>query len=153
MEVLIQNTPGLVAMGVLILGSAFFSSSEAAFFYLTPSDRRRLALGGRAGRVAAGLLADSERLLTAVLFWNLVTNLVFFTMVSITGLELRRQGHEAEAATFTLGSLLAIILFSEMLPKSLAVLGPRRLATLVGIPLAAAVRLVDPVLPDRKSVV
>ncbi len=42
MGVLIQFTPGLVAMGVLILDSAFFSSSEAAFFYLTPNDRRRL---------------------------------------------------------------------------------------------------------------
>lgn len=151
MGVLIQYTPGLVAMGVLILGSAFFSSSEAAFFYLTPSDRRRLVLGGRAGRVAAGLLADSERLLTAVLFWNLITNLTFFTIASITGLKLRQQGHGAEAAAFTFGSLLAIILFSEMLPKSLAVLGPRRLATLVGIPLAAAVRLLDPVLPMLRT--
>jgi CBS domain containing-hemolysin-like protein len=148
---MIPYTPGLAAMGVLILGSAFFSSSEAAFFYLTPGDRRRLDVGGRAGRIAGGLLADSERLLTAVLFWNLVANLIFFTIASITGLKLRQEGHAAEAAAFTLGSLLALILLSEMLPKSLAVLGPRHVAILVGIPLAAAVRLVDPVLPVLRT--
>ncbi|WP_372899679.1 transporter associated domain-containing protein, partial [Stieleria sp.] len=42
---------------------------------------------------------------------------------------------------------LTIIFFSEMLPKSVAVLSPLRLSTLVGPPLALAVRVVSPVLP------
>jgi len=139
-------------MGVLILCSAFFSSSEAAFFYLRRGDRRRLASGNRAQRVAAGLLADSDRLLTAVLFWNLVVNLTYFTIASITSLHLEREGRTAEAGAFAVGSLLTIIILSEMLPKSLAVLKPRALAALLGIPLAASVRVLAPVLPVLRTV-
>ena len=144
---LIPYAPGLAAMGVLLFCSAFFSSSEAAFFYLKRSDRRRLAGGGRSSRVAAGLLADSDRLLTAVLFWNLAINLTYFTIASIISLRLKGDGHIGEAGGLALGSLLAVILFSEMFPKSLAVLGPRRLATLFALPLAASVRLLAPVIP------
>ncbi|MEE9602610.1 MAG: CNNM domain-containing protein, partial [Thermoguttaceae bacterium] len=107
-------------MGVLILCSAFFSSSEAAFFYLSRAQRRLLASGNRASRIAAGLLADPERLLTVVLFWNLVTNLTYFTITSITGIQLEESGHTTAAGLFTAGSLVVMIVLSEMLPKSLA---------------------------------
>ena len=137
-------------MGVLILGSAFFSSSEAALFSLNRPERRRLASGNRAERIAAGLLDDPERLLTAVLFWNLVFNLVYFTVVSIISLQLKHEGHSTPAGVFTLVSLLAIIVLSEMLPKSLAVLAARKATAVVAIPLAAAVRLVAPVLPGLR---
>ena len=150
MNVLSQYAPWLAAMGVLLLGSAFFSSSEAALFYLNRRERHRLAAGNRAERIAAGLLADPDRLLTAVLFWNLVTNLVYFTIVSITGIQLKEDGHRAEAGLFVFASLLVIIIFSEMLPKSLAVLQAQKLATVLGVPLAAAVKLLDPVLPGLR---
>jgi len=146
---LIELLPWLVAMGILIFCSAFFSSSEAALFYLDRQDRRRLAAGNRAQRIAVGLLADSDRLLTAVLFWNLVINLAYFTLASILSLRLSDPGRASEigAVAFAFGSLLVIIVFGEMLPKSLAVLRRRAVATLVGVPLATAIRLLDPVLP------
>ncbi len=147
MHVLLQNAPWLIAMAVLILGSAFFSASEAAYFYLRRADRRRLALGNRPQRIAAGLLAEPERLLTAVLFCNLVVNLAYFTIASIISLDLKDRTSGTEAGAFIFGSLLLLIVLSEMLPKSLAVLQPRGLATLAAIPLAAMVRMLDPVLP------
>ena len=150
MSVFSEYVPWLAAMGVLLLCSAFFSSSEAALFYLNRQQRGRLASGNRAQRIAAGLLADPDRLLTAVLFWNLVTNLVYFTIVSFTGIRLDRDGHHTEAGVFALASLLVIIIFSEMLPKSLAVLQARKLAAILAVPLAAAVRLVDPILPGLR---
>ena len=64
MHWLIAFAPWLIAMGLLAFASAFFSASEAALFYLTRHDRRRLASGNRAQRIAAGLLADPDRLLT-----------------------------------------------------------------------------------------
>ncbi len=144
--------PWLAAMGVLVLCSAFFSSSEAALFYLNRRERRRLASGNRGQRVAARLLADPDRLLTAVLFWNLVINIFYFTIASITSIELETAGHPTEAGAFAVGSLLVIIIFSEMLPKSLAVLQPRAVAALVGAPLAAMVRVLDPALPLFRGV-
>ena len=150
MDLLLDYAGWLVAMGVLILCSAFFSSSEAALFYLSRPERRKLAAGNRPQRMAAGLLADPDRLMTAVLFWNLVVNLAYFTLASIISIRLEQIGRPAAAGGFAVGSLLVIIIFSEMLPKSLAVLQPGRLAALVAIPLAATVRLLTPVLPGLR---
>ncbi len=141
--------PWLVAMLLLLLGSAFFSSSEAAYFYLHRTERRRLASGSRPQRIAARLLRDPDRLLTAVLFWNLLTNVAYFTITSIIGIDMERT-LPTEAGAFTAGALLVMIVFSEMLPKSLAVLQPSRLATLLAIPLSAMVRLLDPILPGLR---
>jgi len=149
---MIRYSPWLVAMLVLILGSAFFSLSEAAFFYLQRSDRRRLAGGNRAQRIAAGLLADPNRLLTAVLFWNLLVNVAYFTVASIVSLDLKAT-MPTGAGAFAAGSLLVMIFFSEMLPKSVGVLRPRTLAALVGVPMAVMVRAVDPVLPVFRTVI
>jgi putative hemolysin len=147
MTTVLQHAPWLAAMAGLLLCSAFFSASEAAMFYLRRSDRRQMAAGGGAQRTAARLLDGPDRLLTAVLFWNLVVNLVYFTLSSIIVLRLEESGEAAAAGAFSLGSLLTLILFGEMLPKSLAVLQPRGLATRLAVPLAAMVRVVDPLLP------
>ncbi|HUT91407.1 MAG TPA: CNNM domain-containing protein [Thermoguttaceae bacterium] len=147
MQVLGPYVAWLVAMGVLILCSAFFSSSEAALFYLNRRQRRRLASGNRAQRTCARLLDEPERLLSAVLFWNLVTNISYFTIASIISIGLETAGHATEAGAFAVGSLLVLIALSEMLPKSLAVLRPLAVATLVAVPLSVAVRVLDRVMP------
>ncbi len=95
------------------------------------------------------LLEDPERLLSAILFWNLLINMTYFAIAAIIGarLELDETAGRTVAIVFTMLSLLAIIFFSEMLPKSVAVLAPMRLSVLVGPPLSLAVRMVSPVLP------
>ena len=145
-QLVIEYAPWLTAMLVLMFFSAFFSSSEAAFFYLRRADRRRLASGNRADRIAVELLGEPDRLLTAVLFWNLVVNLAYFTIASIISLELE-ETRPTTAGVFAVGALLSMIVFSEMLPKTLAVLKPRALARLAGIPMTAMVRVVEPALP------
>ena len=152
MQLLIDSAVWLLAMAVLLFCSAFFSSSEAALFYLNRQERRRLGSGNRAQRIAAALLAEPDRLLSAVLFWNLVINITYFTIVSILIIGWERAGRATEAGAFAVAALLAIIVFSEMLPKSLAVLQPRVTATLVAVPLSAAVRLVDRVMPVLRTV-
>ena len=143
--------PGLAAMGVLILASGFFSCSEAAFFSLDVRERRLLATGRPSARVALRLLDDPDRLLTAVLFWNLLVNLVYFAIGSMVSLRFERADRPAEAAGFALGSLLTLIILSEMLPKTLAVLVPRQAAVVVAVPLAASVRLLDPIIPALRT--
>ena len=68
--------PWLIAMAVLIVLSGLFSASEAAYFYLQRQDLRFLATGNAAQRTAARLMQQPDRLLSAVLFWNLVINLM-----------------------------------------------------------------------------
>lgn len=143
---LAASAPG-VAMGVLALASAFFSCSEAALFSLDARERRQLASGRPAARIALRLLDDPDRLLTAVLFWNLLVNLTYFAIGSMVSLRLERSDRPTEAAALAAGSLVVLIIFGEMLPKTLAVLIPRQAAVVVAIPLATMTRLLDPVLP------
>jgi len=145
----VQLAPLLAAMGVLIICSSFCSASEAAMFSLRPADRRFLAKGNRSQRLAAGLLSDPERLLTAVLFWNLTVNIVYFALASIASLKIEQHTTLGSWAAFGFAgaALLTIIFFSEMLPKSMAVIRPRLLAGIAGGPLAVAVRMLDPITP------
>lgn len=154
MEPYADNLPWLIAMLVLIGCSAFFSGSEAALFFLRPRERRQMKHGSPLERTAAQLLSDPDRLLSAVLFWNLVINVSYFAIASIVGMSLSRHpaAGQSEAAIFALAALLTIIFFSEMLPKSLSVFSPRRVASLVGLPLATAVRIVDPLMPTLRTV-
>ncbi|MEM8913443.1 MAG: DUF21 domain-containing protein, partial [Planctomycetota bacterium] len=133
--------PFLASMLVLIGVSGVFSGSEAALFSLRDRDRRRLEQSSRSGRVVASLLRDPEPLLSAILFWNLLVNMTYFALVAIVSQDISRPG------VFTLLSLVAIIFFSEMLPKSFAVMAPARMALLVGLPMKVAVLIVRPVLP------
>lgn len=141
--------PWLIAMGILICCSAFFSASEAALFFLRPSVRRRLKNGNASERAAANLLSDPDRLLSAVLFWNLVINIGYFSISSVCSIKIDNMESLGQgwAIAFAAGSLLTIIFFSEMLPKSFAVINASGLVKLIGLPLAITVRLVDPLMP------
>jgi Mg2+/Co2+ transporter CorB len=136
-------------MAVLMLFSAFFSGCEAALFSLSHRGRRGLSRAGLGGRAASQLLREPERLLSAILFWNLLINMTYFAIAAIIGgrLELADDVGPSVAIMFTVISLLALIFLSEMLPKSIAVLAPARWSVLVGVPLSLAVRVVGPVLP------
>ncbi len=149
MTELIPLTPWLIAMVILMTFSGFFSASEAALFYLRPRDRRTMASGSVAQKSAAKLLEDPDRLLSAILFWNLVINIIYFAISSICALRIEKMESygQSEAVLFGTASLFAIIFFSEMMPKSLAVLKPKALATSLSLPLAMAVSVIDPIMP------
>lgn len=152
MSTLIELLPWLLAMAILLAGSAFFSASEAALFYLRWSDRRALAGGGASQRAAAELLKNPDRLLSAVLLWNLTCNMAYFGIASIVGLRLEREWGKSQTLAFSAAALLTIIFLSEMLPKSVAVLGARGVAGWVGFPLSICVRLFDPVMPSLRVI-
>ncbi len=151
-ESLLASVPHLLVMAVLVVASAFFSGSEAALFYLTREQREQLAAGGRGARAAVALLTDAPRVLTTILFWNLLVNMAFFALSSLVTLRLGEALGPKGSTAMVVGSLLAIILFGEMLPKNIAVIWPRPVAILAGLPLTVAARIVDPVLPVLRMV-
>ncbi len=140
-------------MGGLLVLSALFSGSEAAYFSLPHRERLRLKRRGVAGRLADSLLLDTDRLLSAILFWNLLVNMTYFAIASIIGGKLQEDESAGPtmAIGFTITSLLVVIFFSEMLPKSLTVLAPSRFCLLLAPPLNIAVKVVSPVLPIVKT--
>jgi len=141
--------PWLVPMLLLLITSALMSGSEAALFSLRSRELKQMEKGSTAARLAAKLLHDPNELLSGILFWNLLVNMTYFTTVGIVGakLESSPQAGAGVAVTFTVANLLIVIFFSEMLPKSLAVLAPTRVAALCSFPIAAALRIVRPALP------
>lgn len=138
--------PLLAAMLGLMVASGFFSGSETALFYLSHDQLREMRSGSSRERMAAALLGDPDRLLTGVLFCNLVINLTYFALSVAVAQVLTRRGDNAAAGLFGLLSLFAIILCGEVLPKSMAVVLSRPLAGLVSWPLAFLVRVLDPVI-------
>lgn len=149
MNSLVELTPWLIAMVVLIGFSAFFSASEAAFFSLRTRDIIKLKKGSTNSRIAASLLDNPDQLLSAILFWNLVINVAYFSISSICMIRLETTDPPAPgtAAAFGFISLLTIIFFSEMIPKSVAVLISVPLSQLVAIPVSISYRIIAPVLP------
>ena len=116
-------------------------------FSLSRKDLAKMSRGKSAQRAVVGLLHDYDRLLNAVLFWNLLVNLAYFTIASIVSLRLEQSGNGTESIAFAVLSLFAMILVSEMLPKSCGVLAPRFVAPVLAIPISFAVRVIEPVTP------
>ena len=147
--------PGVIAMFCLVFASGFFSASETALFYLSHDELRGLRASRPREQMAAALLSNPDRLLTAILFWNLLINLTYFSSSLVVAHQLGekvadRLGEKAgygAAGGFSILSLIVIILFGEVLPKSVAVVYCRRLALSVSWPLSLAVRVLDPITP------
>ena len=152
MTSLLELLPWIITMALLMAGSGFFSASEAAMFYLRPRIREKMQSGSAGEKMAFQLTEKPERLLSAILFWNLVINIAYFAISSIIAIRLENAESRSASILFAIMSLLAIIFFSEMLPKNIAVLRSRQLASAFSIPLSVAVRVVDPIMPLLRSV-
>ncbi|MCA9199170.1 MAG: DUF21 domain-containing protein [Planctomycetales bacterium] len=149
MELLFDVLPFVIAMLALVCVSAFFSASEAALFSLKAGDRQAMSQGSYGQRLATQLLQDPDRLLSAVLFWNLVTNLAYFGLTSVVDFRLRTNptSNHTLDLVFPFASLLLIIFASEMMPKTFAVLKAKWLSAVVARPLSIAIRIIDPIMP------
>lgn len=72
----------------LLLLSAFFSGSETALFSLTRDQVLRLREdSGKVQRLMAVLERNPSGLLVAILFGNLVVNVLFFSMSAVMAVE------------------------------------------------------------------
>lgn len=133
-------------MAFLLVASAFFSSSEAAFFSLGHVDRKHLAAGGRLARLANSLLNQAEPLLTTILLGNLLVNFTFFASSTVILFQLQQEKQYAIAGAFASASLLIVIIFSEMLPKDIGILARRPVAVLCAFPLSMFLHFLRPAL-------
>jgi putative hemolysin len=142
-----QWLPGLAAMLVLMGLSAFLSASETALFFLSHDEVRSFRTGRARERAAAALLSDPDRVLTGILFWNLVVNLVFFAVSIVVSQRLIAAHLHTAAAVFGFGAIVVLLLFGEVVPKVVAAIWRRPLAPLVALPIFALVRLLNPLVP------
>jgi Mg2+/Co2+ transporter CorB len=116
----------VVLLIVLLVLSAFFSSTETALMSLNRYRLRHLARSGnRAARVAEWLLQRPDRLIGLMLLGNNAVNLAAATLVTVLAL---RMGGEGALVVATMVLTFVILIFCEVAPKTIAALNPARIA-------------------------
>lgn len=111
---------------ILLLLSAFFSSSETGLMALNRYRMRHLEQQGHRGaRIASQLLARPDRLIGLILLGNNFVNIFASAIATVIGIKLMGE-NGIVVATFAL--TIVILLFAEVTPKTLAALHPERIA-------------------------
>ncbi len=133
------------AMIAMLCLSALFSASEAALFSLTPAQRLKLNTTRRSDRAIQRLLSNASHLLTCILLCNLAINITFFACAN--GLSTSFNGPDAGSGwsfLFAFATVASVILFGELLPKSVGVLAPLKIGRFISIPMLGIMRIVLP---------
>ena len=118
-----------IAIGVLIVFSAFFSGSETA---LTAASRARMHSmeknGDKRAATVNALIAKRDRLIGAILIGNNLVNILASVLATSVFLELFGDSGLALA---TVAMTIVIVIFAEILPKSWAISGADKFALAV----------------------
>jgi len=141
-----------LAIVLFCLGlSAFFSAAETA---LTAASRARMHTleksGSRRAAIVNQLLMARERLIGAMLIGNQVVNIGVSAFATSILLEL--FGGEGVIYS-TIAMSILVIVFAEVLPKTLAINSPDRSALLLARPVAIAVALFGPLTMSIEALV
>jgi len=122
----------VIAFVVLLILSAFFSSTETAFFALT-----RAQIGAfperldRAGKRLTKLLKNPRRVLIVLLTGNTLVNISAATIAALTTRQLLDQWQAARSLVFIIQIIvvtLVLLFLGEVLPKLAAIRNPLKWA-------------------------
>lgn len=142
LEILVDHFMALLAMGLLLLCSAFFSGTETALFSLTREQVKRLrGQGHHVEKALAVLGRNPSGLLIAILFGNIVVNILFFSLSATIAIDYGEWGQAVSGATV----LLLMILVGEILPKAIGISFPERVVRINSLPLRGWFHFMGPV--------
>ena len=127
----------LVLVGVFLVLSGFFSSSEAAFLSVQRTRIAHLVSEGVPGaKRVANMVSNPERLLATILLGNNLVNVAFTSVVTFAILNYVGQGNEGSGVLIaTAVSTIALVIVGEIIPKSVAVRKAEPVAFLYSHPL------------------
>lgn len=141
----------VAAVAVLLMISAFFSGSETA---LTAASRGKLKAqadrGSRGAKAALRVTDDSERMIGALLLGNNVANILSASLVTALLTDLVGT-HGVAIATVVVTAL--VLVFGEVLPKTLAIISPEPFATRVAPVILILIMLFSPVVTTVRALV
>jgi len=130
-----QNLGHLSLMLVLILCSGFFSGSETAFFNLSSRQMRLLRKSQhRLQKLVAHLFERPGHLLNSLLFGNMTVNVLYFSVSSVFTMAVKQEAGITAAGLTAFASFALLVLFGEILPKSLAYAGSRSMSMIAAGP-------------------
>ena len=141
-----MTVPYLVVLMVLIFMSAFFSSSETAFLSLQRVRLAHLVREGVPGaRRVSRTLERPHSLLSAILLGNNLVNTAAAAVGTVLATQLLPGAQGAAVLIATLAVTLLLVLFGEVLPKSVALSHPFTVSRMWALPMAGWTRLTRPV--------
>ncbi|HQP04918.1 MAG: gliding motility-associated protein GldE [Bacteroidales bacterium] len=139
---------GTLVVVVLIIISGMVSSSEVAFFSLSPKDKLNLSKNkSKSGKTAYKLLLKPEKLLGTILVTNNFVNVAIVILVTyLTGPLFSFIDSETIKVIVQLVIVTAILLLlGELLPKVYASKFPLKTALKLALPLNVASKIFSPV--------
>lgn len=141
----------LLAIVALLAISGFFAGSETALTAVSKARMHHLASEGswRAKQVNA-LIADRERLIGAILLANTFINILASALATSVALLLFEEGG---VVITTIAMTAFILIFAEVLPKTLAIARTDRMALVVAPPLRLFVTVFAPIVSTVQFVV
>ncbi|WP_372765998.1 HlyC/CorC family transporter [Pseudoalteromonas sp.] len=123
----ISTSTLFIILGVLILLSAYFSSSETGMMSLNKYRLRHLEKEHHKGaKRVSELLQRPDRLIGLILIGNNLVNIAASSVATIIGIRL--FGDVIGIAVATFGLTFIILIFAEVTPKTLAALYPEKVA-------------------------
>ncbi len=130
------------ALACLLVCYSFFAAAETSLFSLSPLARLKLkSRSPKVGERLERLLSRPQRLLTSIIIGNEVA--VIIATVLATSISLTIWGEKGKWVAMIVMAP-ALLLFGEIIPKSLALRSPERWARLLAPPLAALLPLLSP---------
>lgn len=134
----------LILIFIFILLSAFFSSSEAAFLSLERVRITHLVNSDVPGaKMVARMIEQPERLLSTILLGNNLVNVAFTAVITLLTVELLGEGRGLAVATGV--GTAVLLLFGEIIPKTIAVRNAEKVSIWYARPLRAVELLLFPV--------
>lgn len=141
---MVAQVPKIILLVILLAGSAFFSGSETAFFNLTPRQIKLLRESKhRLQKLTAKLLNKPGQLLNSFLFGNMVVNVLYYAVSSVLIIRMKDYGAMAAAVTALL-SFFALVLFGEIVPKTMAYSNSRALSVSAALPTFVCLKIFAP---------
>src|SRR6266700_438186 len=138
-------------MVALLCMSAFFAASETALTSASRASMLRLSKQGNSeAGVVSRLIANRERLIGALLLGNNIANIGASALA--TGIFTAWFG-EVGVLYATGVMTVMVVIFAEVLPKTIAINAPDRVALLVARPMKLTVYLLGPLLTIVEAVV
>jgi len=136
----------IILMIILLACSAFFSGSETAFFNLSPRQLKLLKKSDhRLWNLAASLVNKPANLLSCLLFGNMTVNILFYASASILIVNIEHQIGAAAAAVTACLTFAMVLLFGEILPKSLAFSNSKQFSIAASMPAYLVTRIFTPI--------
>ena len=134
-----------LALVLLLVLSGFFSISETAMMAVNRYRlRHRSHRGARGAKLVLSLLAQTDKLLSVILLGSTVVNAAAATLSTLIAVRLFGQG-ELALGLSTIAISLAILIFSEILPKVIGAAHADRIAAPVSYLLAPLLKAMAPV--------